>query len=260
MSPSPRTCLCTARPHASHVNHSNSLALGDARLLDKPAQIIGIAGKQHHWASHRHARSTSEQARRAAIPLAAWDSANRLDSVQNARPEIRLVDLKLITKDVSPHARPVITPVDRMRDSGARDPTIRKIQLIGNVMGASSSTCVTNWMPLLDSTKVSRSLRVDWGQLTAQTQRSSREAAHHHSGRRAAPNPSSPGGWAHLASGPASHPCIRAERRPSPLLPCRTSRHRPRRAGRHTALLGRVQQVLQMRTGVRIAVVVDDKT
>jgi hypothetical protein len=42
----------------SHVDHGNSLVLGEGRLLDKPAQIVGIAGKQHDWSSHDQRRSS----------------------------------------------------------------------------------------------------------------------------------------------------------------------------------------------------------
>jgi len=77
----------------------------------------------------------------------------RLDAVPYTRPEIGLGDVQLISKYVTPQARPVVATINRVRDSGAQNPTIGKTQLTGHMTGAGPSARVSHRTPAFDSTE-----------------------------------------------------------------------------------------------------------
>jgi hypothetical protein len=73
----------------------------------------------------------------------------------NTRPERRLIHLKLITENVTPDSGTTGAAIDRMGDPSPQHPAVRKIQLIGDVVGARSTPGVPYPTPALDLTKES---------------------------------------------------------------------------------------------------------
>jgi hypothetical protein len=76
-----------------------------------------------------------------------WYSTVWRHAVLNASPESGLVYTQLIPKDVTPDLGTISIPVDWVGDPGPHDPAIVKMQFVGDMVSASTATCVSDWLP-----------------------------------------------------------------------------------------------------------------
>jgi hypothetical protein len=67
--------------------------------------------------------------------------------VLGTRPERCLIDVKLISEDVTPEARAISIAIHGVGDSCSQDPPVIKLQLAGDMMRTSLAPRVTDWLP-----------------------------------------------------------------------------------------------------------------
>ena len=76
-------------------------------------------------------------------------TAVRFLPVLDAHPERGLIDVELISENVSPQALTVSLAVHRVGNPRSQDPPVMELELVGDMMRASLAPRVPDWLPAL---------------------------------------------------------------------------------------------------------------